>query len=302
MLPSTVSSESIASPPQPVAAPEPCRGCGGPLADDQRYCLECGERRAPSSSVLLSGTPQANAAAMQPPSPPVPGARSDRDGDGDGAGRSNAVTVIAGVGVLLLAMGVGVLIGRSGGSKQTAAAAPQVITVSTAPVSSTGAAAPEPATFSDDWPSGTSGYTVKLQTLPVAGTPASAVEAAKSAASAKGATRVGALKSEDFSGLKAGDYLIYAGVYHTRAAAQKAQSGLKRSFPEASVVRISSNAAKASSSASGSQSGGAGAGSSPSNPAPPSVVEKLKSGKGGSGGGKSYEEQSKKLPDVISTG
>jgi hypothetical protein len=43
--------------------------------------------------------------------------------------RGNALTLIAGIGVLLLAMGVGVLIGRSGGSSSTGAAAPQVITV-----------------------------------------------------------------------------------------------------------------------------------------------------------------------------
>ncbi len=25
---------------------EPCRSCGAPLAEDQRYCLNCGRRRA----------------------------------------------------------------------------------------------------------------------------------------------------------------------------------------------------------------------------------------------------------------
>ena len=298
--PATVPTESIASPAQPVGAPEPCSGCGAPLADDQRYCLECGERRAPVSSAVLAGPPPTAMPPPQPPSAPAPGARDERDG----AGRGNAVTVIAGVGVLLLAMGVGVLIGRSAGSRQTGAATPQVISVSTAPASSTGAPASESTTFSDDWLSGTSGYTVQLRTLPVTGTQVSAVEAAKSAASAKGANGVGALKSEDFSSLKAGDYVIYAGIYHKQAEAQKALPGLKKSFPQASVVRVANGGGKASSSAPGAQPGGsgAGAGSSPSNPAPPSVVEKLKSGKGGSGSGKSYEEQSKKLPNVISTG
>ncbi|MFZ1153571.1 MAG: hypothetical protein WAN93_01560, partial [Solirubrobacteraceae bacterium] len=30
---------------QPHAQPEPCAGCGATLADDQRYCLQCGARR-----------------------------------------------------------------------------------------------------------------------------------------------------------------------------------------------------------------------------------------------------------------
>jgi hypothetical protein len=197
--------------------------------------------------------------------------------------------------VLLLAMGVGVLIGRSGSTKQSAGPA-QVISVgpaSGAPTSTNASAAPS---FTDDWPAGTSGYTVKLQTLPQSGTLASAVEAAKAAASAKGAKGVGALKSEDFSSLTAGSYVIYSGVYHKKAEAQKALGGLKKNFPGAAVTSVSSGASHSSSEATGG-AGGSGAGSSLSHPAPPSVVQNLSKKKG-----KSYEEESKNLPNVISTG
>jgi len=173
-----------------------------------------------------------------------------------------------------------------------------VITVSSA-ASGTTAPSSEAAAFTDDWPSGTNGYTVQLQTLPVAGTQVSAVEAAKSAASAKGAKNVGALKSEDFASLTAGNFVIYSGVYHKRPEAQKALAKLKKSFPGATVVRVSNGGAAGGSGASSSTSTGAsGAGSSPSHPAPPAAVESLKKAKSG----KSYEEQSRKLPDVISTG
>jgi hypothetical protein len=285
-----VSSEPIATHAEPVGAPEPCRGCGAPLAEDQRYCLECGERRTPMSSVLLGGSPASTPSQPPPAGPPARGAS-----DGE---RGNGATVIAGVGVLLLAIGVGVLIGRSGGGHSAGPAAPQVITVSSA---ASGATAPasEAAAFSDDWPSGTSGYTVQLQTLPVAGSQVSAVEAAERAASAKGANGVGALKSEDFSSLTAGNYVIYSGVYHKRPEAQKALAKLKQSFPGATVVKISAGAAGRSGAASRSSStGGSGAGSSTSHPTPPAAVESLKKAKSG----KSYEEQSKNLPDVISTG
>jgi hypothetical protein len=298
-----VSTESIASPPSTVGAAERCARCGAALAGDQRYCLECGERRTPMSSVLAGGPaggPPSGAA-----SPPTPASAPPSVPNGpalaDGAGRGNAVTVIAGVGVLLLAMGVGVLIGRSSASKPSAAPA-QVISIASGPATGTptsSSGASSASTFTDDWPAGTSGYTVQLQTLPQASTQASAVEAAKSAASAKGAKGVGALKSEDFSSLTAGNYVIYSGVDHKKAEAEKALTHLKKSFPGASVIKVANGGAgsSAGSGAAGSSSGGSGVGSSESHPAPPSVVESLKTTKG-----KSYEEKSKNLPDVIETG
>ena len=268
------------------------------MAADQLYCLECGERRAQMSSVLRAGPPAATAATpAKPPSQPpaAPGGAATQNTPQ----RNNTVTVLAGVGVLLLAMGVGVLIGRAGSSKQSAAPA-QVISV--APAAGGGASstpAEAAASFTDDWPSGTSGYTVQLQTLPTSGTAVSAVAAAKAAARAKGARAVGALKSDDFSSLPAGNYVIYSGVYHTKAEASKALSGLKKSFPGASVVHVSSGSS-ASSEESGSSSGSS-ASPNLNHPAPPSVIKTLRQGGGGSGG-QSYEQKSKNLPNVVETG
>jgi hypothetical protein len=277
----TLSTESIVSPqPEPTGASTQCPSCGAPLAGDQRYCLECGERRMPMSSFLLGGESERASAT-----PPAPSMLAD-----PGAQRPNStLTVIAGVGVLLLAMGVGVLIGRSGGSSPGAAPT-QVISVAGA--ASAAPAATSEATFSDDWPSGKKGFTVQLQTLPQSGTSVSTVDSDKSAATAKGAANVGALLSEHFSSLPAGNYLIYSGVYSKRAEAQKALAGLKKAFPGAKVLAVSN-----ASPSSGGAGGKAGVGSSLNNPAPPSVLNNLHSTKG-----KSYEEKSKNLPDVISTG
>ena len=247
------------------------------------------------SSVLLGPAPTRDETqpSAPPARPPFPPAGPQRDG---GAPRNNTLTVLAGVGVLLLAMGVGVLIGRSSSPKQSPAP-PQVITVASAPSAGT-ATTPTEASFVSDWPSGSSGYTVQLQTLPQSGTSVSSVEGAKSAASAKGAKAVGALKSEEFSSLSAGSYVIYAGDYHGRSEAQKALAGLKKSFPGAKVIQVSNGAAKSgipSESGGGSSKGGVG--NSESHPAPPSVLKKLKGTKG-----KSYEEQSKALPNVVETG
>jgi len=250
------------------------------------------------SSVLLRDSPlRADADAPAPPAPPpapplAPGANA-------GPPQRNAtLTVIAGVGVLLLAMGVGVLIGRAGAPRQTTTPAAQVITVGSP--ASTGSAGAAEASFTGDWPAGTSGYTVQLQTLPQAGTAVSAVEAAKSAAAAKGAKAVGALKSEEFSSLASGSYVIYSGVYHAKAQAEKALAALRKSFPGAKVVKVSNGASPSSGSAGSSEapSSSSGApGSSESHPAPPSVLNTEKGAKG-----KSYEEKSKNLPDVVETG
>ncbi len=280
--------------PTPGAAPAAtahCSSCGAPLASDQRYCLECGERRVPMSSFLLGPAAGAAQAPASPPTAPplAPALPAD-------ARRSSTLSVIAFVGVLLLAMGVGVLIGRAGNGKQTAPPA-QVVTVDTP-----GSGSSE-ASFSGDWPAGTSGYTVQLQTLPTSGTTVSAVEAAKTSATAKGASAVGALKSEEFLTLPSGNYVVYSGVYHTRAAAQKALASLKKGFPAAAVIHVGESSGSGASGGSGSSgsgssgSGSGGTGSSPTKAAPPTVLKNLEKTKG-----KSYEEQSKNLPNVVETG
>lgn len=97
-----------------------CSACGAPLGHDQRYCVECGERRGQSRfpvtqpAVVVSSRRTRRAAAPRPPR------------------MSSGTTLVAGVGVLLLAIGLGFLIGRTGTkttTTQAAAATPQVITV-----------------------------------------------------------------------------------------------------------------------------------------------------------------------------
>ena len=160
-----------------------------------RPALLPGVRRAPDAAQRLPARGRARRGGSRRISPSTPPAPPQAATD-PSASRNATLTALAGIGLLLLAMGVGVLIGRSGSSKQAAPAA-QVITVAgTGSSSSTGGGE---ATFTSDWPSGTSGYTVQLETLPQSGTSVSAVESAKTSATGKGASAVGALKSEEFS-------------------------------------------------------------------------------------------------------
>ncbi len=204
--------------------------------------------------------------------------------------------------MLLLALGVGVLIGRSGGSSKPSQAPIQVVTQSGGTGASTAPNAE--ASFTSDWPSKTKGYTVELQTLPIAGTTVASVEAAKTAATGKGAGSVGALKSSEFPSVGGETYVIYSGVYHKKGEAQKALAGLKKKYPTAKVIEVSSHASGSSGAESSSSSRAAarkklapGVGQSLTKPAPPSVLQ----GPSGAHGKKAVEE-SKNIPDVVSTG
>ena len=116
----------------PVAG-DRCANCGAPLAADQRYCLECGERRAgvavPAARTSRRSVAETTAVERRRSGPPA------------------GTTLVAGVATLLLAIGIGVLIGRSGHNGSTNAKAPPVRVQVTVPGSggSTSAATTTPA-------------------------------------------------------------------------------------------------------------------------------------------------------------
>jgi hypothetical protein len=105
-----------------VQSGERCPSCGAPLAADQRYCLECGQRRGDPRLPFMDAVVLMEAVKRPAQAPPPP-AKKKRTGISPNA------ALIAGVGTLLLALGVGVLIGRSGNhsTASTAPAAPIVI-------------------------------------------------------------------------------------------------------------------------------------------------------------------------------
>jgi len=108
---------------------ESCPNCGARMATDQRYCLNCGQRRGdprlPFMDAVVfmeSMNAPAGGGGATPPPPPAEQPNPNR-------WNANAA-LIAGVATLVLAIGVGFLIGRSGNDNSTPqAAAPQVIKV-----------------------------------------------------------------------------------------------------------------------------------------------------------------------------
>jgi hypothetical protein len=214
-----------------------CSRCGGPVAQDQRYCLNCGNRltgaRPPWTS-KAPPEPERRPPALAIAGKPVP-----------------ALAVGGAIAIFVVALLIGIALGNGGGTK-TVAAGPRVITVS-AP--SAGVAAAAPASFTSDWPSGKDGYAVQLQTLPKAGTQPPQVDQAKSSAQSKGAQQVGALDSDEFSSLPSGNYVIYAGVFNTRKQASRELSKLKGKFAGAKVIKVSAGGGLAAQGDAGALSG-----------------------------------------------
>jgi hypothetical protein len=176
-------------------------------------------------------------------------------------------------GVLALGILIGAILDDD--PKQVATSPPQVISVA-APAAA--AAAPSQEQFTADWPGGTEGFTIELQTISKDGTPVADVAAAKTAVTGKGAKDVGALDSDDYDSLDPGEYVIYSGVFETRKQARKALGKLKRNFPDARVIEVSS--------------GGAGSAKKKG-----TVNRNQLKDLQGSKTGKDQQEKSRKLPD-----
>lgn len=217
-----------------------CPSCGAPLASDQRYCLECGYRRAASRvpyAELLTGRdagdvlPTADAPAPPPEDKP-----------------RFSPQLIAGItgGAAALLLGLGMLVGFffGGGNDPAPVAQPVAQKAPVINITNTGGGGETAeAEFTEDWPAGESGWTVQLETLSKSDSDVAAVDAAKSDAESKGASDVGALDSDGYTTLKPGNYVVYSGVFTGKGAKGKAQSALKKlkkDFPDAKVVEVAS--------------------------------------------------------------
>jgi hypothetical protein len=99
VLPAGQGGEPLQSPVS--ATGQHCASCGATLAPDQRYCVECGQRRGPTHPPFLDGV----GAQQQSAPAPAPAKKGPRF--------SPNTALIAGIGTLMLAMATGVLIGRT---------------------------------------------------------------------------------------------------------------------------------------------------------------------------------------------
>jgi len=273
-------------------AGEQCAHCGAELAPDQRYCVNCGLRRAGPRveyrELLAADAPAAAATAPEPALPAAP-ATAPPPAPSDTRTVSPLGAAVA-IGLLLLAVLLGAVIGK-GGDTNT----PAPVVVGAAAAGAAGA-------FQSDWTGG-DGWTIRLVVLPKSSTQPAQVAAAKADAQGKGAADVGALDSDAFASLPGGVYVVYSGHYDTKAQAEAALSGVKANVPDATVVEVSTTAAGAAGAAGAAAGGAATKGTSgsstPSTAAPkPSAAKKSKP----TPSTQNYIQKSKKLPDKVGTG
>lgn len=253
---------------------EPCGDCGSSLAADQRYCLSCGARR---------GGPRVPFEATASPTAPPP---EDRGPVGPGR-EWTPLTAIGLVAVIALILVSGVLIGRGGGDSGK----PQVVSVGgggAATADQAGAGAQKTVAFKSDWPSGKNGYTVELGVLKKDGTTSDQVTTAKDDAAGKGAKKVGVLDSDEYKSLPGGHYVVFSGVYGSKAGASKALGALRGKFPGAKVIKVSATAGEAGGGATSADTGGKG----------DAKVSRQQLQKLNSLSGDEYVKRSKKLPDT----
>ena len=131
-------------PPAPIIVGsngDACPNCGTMLAADQRYCIECGERRGEPRLPFMDGRTAAQPSqevAKVPAAYPVAYGAYGSPAPPRSKWSSGAA-LLATIATLLLAMGVGVLIGNNGDSKN--ATAQQPIIVGGAATTATGASA-----------------------------------------------------------------------------------------------------------------------------------------------------------------
>jgi hypothetical protein len=293
---------------------EPCASCGAPLAADQRYCVNCGERRA-DPRVDYAKHLGANGA-------------NGANGNGAGTGRSGGdrdltpLLALGGLFALGVMLAVGVLIGKGGNSSNETAATPSVIHVQSGAGSTSGGTSKTASNttggaFKSDWPSGTTGYTVEIGAIDKAGSTPADVDAAKSQATSKGAPKVGALDSDQYGSLPGGKYIVYSGVYKSKPEATKALKPLKKNFPDATVVKVSQSSGGGGGGGGGATASSGGGGSIPANATQATDASSLaaaaKSGKTvvashqalqqfNNLSGQDYENATKNIKGPISTG
>jgi hypothetical protein len=113
-----------------------CSSCGAALADDQRYCLNCGQRQGEARVDFRQHLDSKQAGAKAGPASPGPAAAPSAPPPEPPDKRQRDYAPLAaagGIAVLGIMLLIGVLIGRGTGDSNDSASAPQVITVGAAP-------------------------------------------------------------------------------------------------------------------------------------------------------------------------
>jgi hypothetical protein len=216
----------VSTPARQPAEPS-CPRCGAPHAPGQEYCLECGYRLSPASGVFgrLSGAWQARFGWYPR--------------EWFWRVLLGLIVAIAGATAAIVLADAGAenkpIVATQAGSVHTPTTAPETATVTLPSVSTApgppetptqpppqATTAPAPGSLTA-WPSGRSGYTVVLESLPANSGRSLAIARARSASRA-GLAQVGVLDSSRYSSLHPGYFVVFSGIYTSRGQAEAARA------------------------------------------------------------------------------
>ena len=245
-----MASEPPAEPPAPPPPPFPdveggeCPRCGTPYEPLQEYCLECG-LRLPMARGLISVL----STAWRRRIPWYPG--------------DWIWPVLLALAIAALGAAIAILVhqhknessatktqirtqsvpitpgtGTSGTGTETLPPPTGTSTLPTASVPTTAPTAPQPqppptpSGGLTEWPSGQSGWTIVLASIPQSSGRGAATREARKASSA-GLSDVGVLNSSDFSSLHSGYYVVFSCVCTSLSEAKSNLGSVKSSYPGA---------------------------------------------------------------------
>lgn len=206
-----------------------CPRCGAPYGPNQEYCLECGFRLRASGGVIgrLSAAWQARFGWYPR--------------DWIWRVLLGFLIAVAGATAAIVLSDAGAqdrtIVATQGGPPHAPTTALETATVALPTVPSgtpTGAPStpttPPPATTTaprpgalTEWPTGRSGFTVVLQSIPSSAGRSLALARARDASRA-GLPQVGVLDSSRYSSLHPGYYVVFSGIYSSRSQADRARS------------------------------------------------------------------------------
>lgn len=213
-----------------------CSNCDATLDNQQRYCLNCGARSGYTTN------PAVDYIADRQRKRGIVDAEPVDNGIGGTGVTKRALPWLVGSTLIALILGV-FLGGLRGDDNNDALLAALAAQRAAAPTVAAGASTATGATITSDWTLDT-GYAVQVATVPT-GSDQAAVDAAKQAATSKGASDVGVVNPTDFTidPDPAGAYVIYSGEFKKKGEADAALKKLKAKFGDAKVVKITSSAA-----------------------------------------------------------
>jgi hypothetical protein len=230
----------------PLPDPNLCPRCGSPRDAFQEYCLECGIRLPPPP-----GVPSVRATTVWSRESPlwlwaalaalllvalIAGAIVAIAATDEKAGKASSIPVVSTNPTTTNTVGVITQPPTFTINPGTTTTLPTTTALPTTTQATTTTTATTTGTLTT-WPPGKDGFTIVLRSVPKSEGRGRA-EAEARRAQSQGLPQVGVLDSSDYRSMVAGYYVVFSGVYDTKAQAQGGLQNARSKYPLAYVRQV----------------------------------------------------------------